>query len=95
MKAQKTIAVTLIVIAMILAMMFLYQVYRDLEEKSIQNMEPWERYENGYILYSENSILYHIEECENMKDEEFVFVSKKYAEIKGKKACLVCMPGNK
>lgn len=95
MKTQKTIAVTLIIIATILAMMFLYQIHNDLGRKDIHNMEPWERYENGYILYSEDSLLYHIEECENMNDEDFVFASKKYAEAKGKKACLVCMPGNK
>lgn len=59
----------------------------------LEDMEPWERYEKGYVFFMAENKLYHITQCVNMADGNWAIVTEEYAVVRGSHPCHVCMPG--
>ena len=64
-------------------------------EQDIVDMDPWERYEKGYVFFKADNSLYHIIQCANMAKGDWIIVTEEYAVIRGSRPCHVCMPGAK
>lgn len=63
-------------------------------ETALEDLEPWELYEKGYVWYKENNKRYHVMKCANMSDGNWIIVPEEYALLKEARPCQVCMPGS-